>query len=333
MMHRRMMSTLRVFTHQQVLSNLKPSVQLINKVEEAFSLLSQGKVDVPLPMHIGIHETATAGPGDCHIKGGYVEGDATWTVKLANVSFYKNKAKGMSPGSGIFIVCSAVNGLPLGVFQENRAMTDLRTGAAGAISVKYFCDKKQDTVAFLGTGAIAAAMATSACLVHKFKEAYCYGLDFKETEAFCAEMTKICKFKFTAVKTAEEATRKSDVIFTQTPASAHVLQLSWLKEKVTIIASGSDQPTKNEIPSDVMKKSKFITDLTRQCVRVGELRTAVKDKVMKEEDVYAELGEVINGSKKGRTDKDGIILVDLTGTGAQDAAIGSYAMEVMSKVK
>jgi ornithine cyclodeaminase/alanine dehydrogenase-like protein (mu-crystallin family) len=54
---------------------------------------------------------------------------------------------------------------------------------------------------------------------------------------------------------------------------------------------------------------------------------------MKEEDVYAELGEVINGSKKGRTDKDGIILVDLTGTGAQDAAIGSYAMEVMSKVK
>jgi ornithine cyclodeaminase/alanine dehydrogenase-like protein (mu-crystallin family) len=187
--------------------------------------------------------------------------------------------------------------------------------------------------AFLGTGAIAAAMATSACLVHKFKEAYCYGLDFKETEAFCAEMTKICKFKFTAVKTAEEATRKSDVIFTQTPASAHVLQLSWLKEKVTIIASGSDQPTKNEIPSDVMKNSKFITDLTRQCVRVGELRTAVKDKVMKEEDVYAELGEVINGSKKGRTDKDGIILVDLTGTGAQDAAIGSYAMEVMSKVK
>ena len=52
-------------------------------------MLSKGKVDVPIPMHIGIDETSTAGPGDCHIKGGYISGTTTWTVKLANVSFYK----------------------------------------------------------------------------------------------------------------------------------------------------------------------------------------------------------------------------------------------------
>ena len=45
----------------------------------------QGKVEVPLPMHIGINESANAGPGDCHIKGGYIENTTTWTVKLANV--------------------------------------------------------------------------------------------------------------------------------------------------------------------------------------------------------------------------------------------------------
>ena len=47
----------------------------------------------------GIHETENAGPGDCHIKGGYIEGSSTWTVKLANVSFYKNLAKGLPAGS------------------------------------------------------------------------------------------------------------------------------------------------------------------------------------------------------------------------------------------
>jgi len=55
-------------------------------------------------MHIGIHETATAGPGDCHIKGGYVEGAPTYTVKLASVSFYKNLKKGLPPGSGEEVV-------------------------------------------------------------------------------------------------------------------------------------------------------------------------------------------------------------------------------------
>jgi len=121
------------------------------------------------------------------------------------------------------------------------------------------------------------------------------------------------------------------VIFTQTPASKQVLQLEWLKPHATIIASGSDQPTKNEIPSDVMKKSKFIADLVRQCSTVGELRTAIKEGAMKITDVHAELGEVINGTKEGRTG-DELIVVDLTGTGAQDAAIGQIAWDTLSKI-
>ncbi|EWM20961.1 ornithine cyclodeaminase [Nannochloropsis gaditana] len=57
--------------------------QAFTAVEEAFAMLADGKVDVPQPMHIGVHETPTAGPGDCHIKGGYIEGKTTFTVKLA----------------------------------------------------------------------------------------------------------------------------------------------------------------------------------------------------------------------------------------------------------
>jgi len=44
----------------------------------------------------------------------------------ACVSFYKNVEKNLPPGSGIFIVVNAITGAPLGVFQENRFMTDLR---------------------------------------------------------------------------------------------------------------------------------------------------------------------------------------------------------------
>ena len=81
----------------------------IESVEEAFAALAKGKVDVPMPMHIGIEESAVAGPGDCHIKGGYVSATPTFTVKLACVSFYKNLEAGLPPGSGIFIVVNAVS--------------------------------------------------------------------------------------------------------------------------------------------------------------------------------------------------------------------------------
>lgn len=82
----------RLFDYDTVTSVLKQS-DAVEAVEAAFGMLAKGKVDVPIPMHIGIDESENAGPGDCHIKGGYISGTSTWTVKLANVSFYKNIEK------------------------------------------------------------------------------------------------------------------------------------------------------------------------------------------------------------------------------------------------
>ena len=64
---------------------------------------------------------------------------------------------------------------------------------------------------------------------------------------------------------------------------------------------------------------------------IGELRTAIEAGAMKESDVYAEIGEVVNGTKPGRVG-DELIVVDLTGTGAQDAAIGQVAWETLKNV-
>ena len=57
----------RLFDYETVTSNLSVT-DAIESVEAAFGALAQGKVDVPMPMHIGIEETETAGPGDCHIS-------------------------------------------------------------------------------------------------------------------------------------------------------------------------------------------------------------------------------------------------------------------------
>uniref|UniRef100_A0A6T7KGU3 Ornithine cyclodeaminase n=1 Tax=Skeletonema marinoi TaxID=267567 RepID=A0A6T7KGU3_9STRA len=318
----------RLFDYETVTSNLTVA-DAIESVEAAFKALAKGKVDVPMPMHIGIEESSVAGPGDCHIKGGYVSATPTFTVKLACVSFYKNVEKGLPPGSGIFIVVNAVTGAPLGVFQENRFMTDLRTGAAGAVAMKYCSSPEQDVVGFIGCGAIAKNMARAAATVRPIK-GVAYAID--GAEEFAAEMSAELGVPFEVVSSAEELCGKSDIIYTQTPGASTVLEKDWLNPKgVTIIASGSDQPTKCEIPPDVLAASKYISDLTKQTSKVGELRSALKAGVMTEADVYAELGEVVNGDKAGREGNE-IIVVDLTGTGAQDAAIGQVAWDKLSQL-
>ena len=320
----------RLFDYETVTKNLSVG-DAITSVEHCFAELARGKVDVPIPMHIGIHESTVAGPGDCHIKGGYIEGTPTFTVKLACVSFYKNLQKGLPPGSGIFIVVNAITGAPLGVFQENRFMTDLRTGAAGAVAMKHCSTPSQDVVGFIGCGAIARNMARAAACIRPFT-GIAYATDLAMAKTFAQDMEKELHMPFKVVHSAKELCNQSDIIFTQTPGSSVVLQKDWLKESgVTIIASGSDQPTKQEIPVDVLKASKYVSDLTKQTSRVGELRAAIQAGAMTEGDVYAELGEIVNGSKPGREGNE-IIVVDLTGTGAQDAAIGQVAWDKLSKL-
>ncbi|GMI22578.1 hypothetical protein TeGR_g9641 [Tetraparma gracilis] len=316
----------RLFSYDKIVANMSVA-DAIPAIEDCFIKLAQGQVDVPMPMHIGIPESGAAGPGDCHVKGGHVIGASTWTVKLANVSFYKNPDRGLPPGSGVFIVVCSETGAPLGIFSENRYLTDCRTGAAGGVAFKHCAAPGMDTVGFIGAGAIAKVMARAASCIRPFRGVV-YAPD--GAEAFKKEMENELSMPFEVVDSAEKLCRKSDVIYTQTPGSKTVLEKKWLKDRVTIIASGSDQPTKQELPTDVMAASTYITDLTNQCVRVGELRSAVKDGSMKESDVYAELGEVVAGMKP--SDFSGIVVVDLTGTGAQDAAIGTVAWDKMSKL-
>ena len=160
------------------------------------------------------------------------------------------------------------------------------------------------------------------------EEAFAYSRDVSKAQTFCDKMSEELGYPFAACGSAEDAERAADVVFTQTPGGEWVLEESWLRPHALIVCSGSDQPTKNEIPPNVLKKAKVVTDITAQCARVGEVRSAIEAGVMTAEDVHAELGQIISGAKVGR-EGDERIVCDLTGTGAQDAAIGSYVMDVL----
>ena len=208
----------RLFDYETVTKNLTVN-DAIESIEKAFGALANDKVDVPLPMHIG---PLAGEPGDCHIKGGYILGTKTFTVKLACVSFYKNAklSPPLPPGSGIFVVVDAETGAPLGIFQENRFMTDLRTGAAGGISFKYLSAPTDDRVGFIGCGAIARVMARAAAAIRPYK-----GFAYAQAGAaeFCADMQAELDMPFTVIDSARELCGAAQVPYTQiTPGSETV---------------------------------------------------------------------------------------------------------------
>jgi len=88
--------------------------------------------------------------------------------------------------------------------------------------VKYFGSPEHKKVAYIGTGVIASAMAEGTHAIHKFSSGYAFGLDTKQATVFAETITKQLGYPMTVCKTAEEAVRAADIIFTRTPASAQV---------------------------------------------------------------------------------------------------------------
>jgi ornithine cyclodeaminase/alanine dehydrogenase-like protein (mu-crystallin family) len=94
---------------------------------------------------------------------------------------------------------------------------------------------------------------------------------------------------------------------------------------------GSDQAGKNEIESAAIAAADlFVCDRVSQSAKLGELRSAHAAGHLAGIDP-PELGEVIAGAKPGRRSEQDVTICDLTGTGAQDTAIATYALAAARK--
>jgi alanine dehydrogenase len=82
----------------------------------------------------------------------------------------------------------------------------------------------------------------------------------------------------------------------------------------------------------VLCAGKVITDEHRQCATQGNLRAAIKARRMNVEDIYADLGDIVNGTKRGREGGE-LIVCDFSGVASADAAVGEAAHTLIASLE
>jgi ornithine cyclodeaminase/alanine dehydrogenase len=95
-----------------------------------------------------------------------------------------------------------------------------------------------------------------------------------------------------------------------------------------IAAIGADNPEKSEIAPALMARARVITDVTAQAAHMGDLNHAIRAGAMSEAHVHAEIGEIIDGRKSGRSNNEEITIFDGVGVGIQDVAASVRAYEL-----
>ncbi|HEX5476209.1 MAG TPA: hypothetical protein VFX12_16235 [Vicinamibacterales bacterium] len=293
----------------------------VEAMRDAFRADGEQRTHVPAVINLDV----PAARGEFHVKTALIDGVPYVAVKIAS-GFYDNPAKGLPSGSGLMAVFDAATGLPAALLLDNGFLTDLRTGAAGALAADLLAPRTIHTVGVIGSGLQARHQIACLATVRRFSRIVAWSPTRARLDAYCGEM-RAAGYDATAAGGVEAVCRAADLLITATPSRVPLVRAAWLRAGQHITAVGSDSPGKQELDATCLARADLVVvDRVSQCAAFGELKHALDAGVLTGERVR-ELGAVVAGRHPGRTRDDELTIADLTGVGFQDTAIASAALD------
>lgn len=300
--------------------------ETIEAVEEAFLAKGLGEAQMPPKSYVFFNRYE----GDFRVMPAYLEDIEAAGVKIVNVHPQNPSKHGMPTVMATILLLDPRTGAPLAIM-DGTTITNVRTGAAGAVAAKYLAQKDSRVVALIGAGAQAMTQFLALNEIFKIEELRVSDKVEANAEKYASEVKK--RFDISIkVTDAKEAVQGADIIVTTTPVKSPVVMNDWVSEGVHINAIGADAPGKQELDPEILKRARIVIDNWEQASHSGEINVPLSKGMLAREDVYAELGEIVSGKKSGRTSRDEITVFDSTGLAIQDVATAWLVYKKAKKV-
>jgi len=301
----------------------------IEIVKDAFAQLSAGQAEVPVRAHIDVprHE------GIALFMPAYLKKTDQLGMKIVSV-FPRNLEAGIPTIHALVTLVDSSTGRPTAIL-DGTYLTALRTGAASGAATDVLARPGARVAAVFGAGVQGRTQLEAVCEAREIAEAWVYDIDRAAAEAFAAEMSSAggrIPEKISVAASSREAVAGADVICTTTTARSPVFDDADLKPGVHINAVGSFKPEVQEIPGETVVRSRLIVDSREACwAETGDLIIPHDQGLISENDVFAELGEIVAGAKSGRANDDEITLFKSVGNAVQDVAVAAAVLEEASR--
>ncbi|MBP5288448.1 MAG: ornithine cyclodeaminase family protein [Clostridia bacterium] len=258
--------------------------------------------------------------GRINAMPGYVGGE----YDMAGIKWIgsgpQNYKKGLPRASVTVILNDPDTKLPL-CFADGTAVSVLRTGASGGVAVANLAAKGARKLLICGAGAQAPAQLEAALIARPdIDTLYVYDIR-PESAKRLAELaeTRYKGLRAVPVDDPEDAAREADVIICVTLASQPFIRGAWLK-KGCLVMNMADY----EVDRDCVKRAdKVVVDFWENIKHrmISTVALMWKDGEFRDEEIHAEIGEIVSGKKPGREREDEIIYFNAVGAGILDIAL------------
>jgi len=277
---------------EQAVHDLLKMEDLIPVMATAMADLSAGKVVQPprVMMPIADHQ------GFLGLMPAY---GGALGAKL--VAFYP-KNQGIPSHHAMILLFRPETGEPL-VTMDGRLITEMRTAAVSAVATRLLARPEASVLGILGSGVQARSHLEALRLVRTFREVRVWSP--RSAPAFAKQ------FGVRAAASAEEAVRGADVVVVATTSQTPVLEGAWLAPGTHVNAVGAPRPTWRELDDDALRKAKlYVESREAAMLESGDVIASGR--------IFAEIGEVVMGTRPGRQSPDEITLYKSVGVAVQD---------------
>jgi ornithine cyclodeaminase/alanine dehydrogenase len=285
----------------------------VDAVEAAFRAAVEGRAVAPPASALHVPN------GSFHAKGAALLGDDAKVAIKLNGNFPGNPAANALPTvQGIIYLADGVNGRPLAVM-DSIEVTINRTGAATTLAARHLARRDSRVATVCGAGVQGRIQLAAIAAAVKLERVHVWDINGQAADRLAQEMSVALTLD---VRSAPDLSvvRQSDIVVTCTSARRAFLTPELVRPGTFISAVGADNSDKHEIDPRLYAASLAVVDSLEQAAEIGDLHHALEAGAVTRAHVHASLGEILAGTKPGRTDEQSITLFDSTGMGLQDVA-------------
>jgi ornithine cyclodeaminase/alanine dehydrogenase len=298
--------------------------EIIKAVEKGFKEMGNGRVE--MPPKPGVHP----GEGDdnfIHAMPAYIPAMNSAGVKWVS-GYPGNPAKGLPYINGLLIFNDTETGLPKAVM-DCSWITAMRTAAASALSAKYLARQESSSIGILACGVQGRTNLEAMNVLFPLKKVYAFDTLAEQTATFTEYAQNTLGLEVEIVEDPRKAVTGCDIVVTSGPILKHpheTIKAGWVDKGTFVSCVDFD----SYFSRDALNQAdKWTTD---NLVQYNHYKDGM-GYFQNCPDVYAELGELVTGQKKGReTEYERTFAANL-GVAMEDMAVCPLIYDLAQKKK
>lgn len=245
--------------------------------------------------------------------------------------FVNNYKVGLPSELAVLNLFDPVTGVPIAILDAT-SLTDMRTGAMTALGGKFLARKNSKVLGHIGARGTSYWNIRLLSRFFQFDEIRVHSRRPESRTAFANKLTEDLGRPVVAVDSWEDCVRDADIVVeaSRLPEPQPLLKTEWIKAGALVVPYGTMSAVELSL-TDIM--SKVIVDDWGQCRKglpYGALRRHVDSDKLTEQNLHAELGQIVAGIKPGRENEQETILFWHRGLSLSDIALG-HAMLAKAK--